>query len=341
MSHSPSLREWITALILLAAGLGVAAVARLVIRQLVRRSSTQPGNGGHVGRLLVDLVPAAALVIGLWLASGQLPLRRAVRSGVDHVLVGVVIVVATLSVANLLVTLTRAFGERRSGIAPSTTIFANIVRIVAVSMGLLLLLESFGVTITPLLTALGVGGLAVALALQDTLTNLFAGIHLLASKKIEPGNYIEMSTGQAGYVVDVNWRNTTVRALLDNMLIIPNAKLSSDVVINYHRPFQPMNVLVQVGVSYDSDLQHVEDVTLAVAREVLEQVDGAVREHQPTVRFHTFADSSINFSVNLRVHEFTSQYAVTSEFIKRLHRRYGTEGIEIPFPIRTVITKAA
>ena len=206
------------------------------------------------------------------------------------------------------------------------------------AVGLLVLLQSFGLSITPLLTALGVGGLAVALALQDTLTNLFAGIHLLASKKIQPGDYIKMSSGEEGYVVDVNWRNTAVRALPDNMILIPNAKLSSEIVVNYHRPFPQMSVLVQVGVSYDSDLEQVERVTTEVATEVMTHTEGGVPEHSPFIRFHTFGDSSIDFSVILRAKEFTDQYLITHEFVKRLHRRYRAEGIEIPFPIRTVLT---
>ncbi|HEY2078359.1 MAG TPA: hypothetical protein VGH53_18685 [Streptosporangiaceae bacterium] len=87
-----------------------------------------------------------------------------------------------------------------------------------------------------------------------------------------------------------------------------------------------------VGVAYDSDLDHVELVTCEVAREVMRTVEGGVPTHEPVVRFHAFGNSSIDFSVMLRTSEVTLQYVIVHEFIKRLHRRYREEGIEIPYP---------
>ena len=334
--------QWVTAPALSGGGAAVAVGLRLALGRIAvttrRRRAT---SDDLVVVVLRDLLPSAAIIIALWLAVAQLPMRPRLRGISDHILVAAFILVATPVAAKLAVAATRTFALRRAGVAPSTSIFANIVRIAVVAVGLLVLLQSLGVSITPLLTALGVGGLAVALALQDTLTNLFAGIHILASKKIEPGDYIQMASGEEGYVVDVNWRNTAIRALPDNMVIIPNAKLSSEILVNFHRPFPQMSVLVQVGVSYDSDLDQVEQVTIDVAREVMDESQGGIPEHIPFIRYHTFGESSIDFSVILRAMEFTDQYLVTHEFIKRLHRRYRAEGIEIPLPIRTVISRSA
>ena len=166
-------------------------------------------------------------------------------------------------------------------------------------MGFLVVLQTLGVSIAPLLTALGVGGLAVALALQDTLANLFAGVHILASKTVQPGDYIRLSSGEEGYVVDINWRNTAVRQLSNNLVIIPNAQLAGTNMTNFTRPEQQMSILVQVGVGYDSDLDHVERVTIEVVAEVMTEINGGVPDHEPAVRFHTFGDSSIGFTVIL------------------------------------------
>jgi small-conductance mechanosensitive channel len=193
------------------------------------------------------------------------------------------------------------------------------------------------VSITPLLGALGVGGLAVALALQDTLANLFAGVHILASKKVQQGDYVALDGGQEGYIVDINWRNTTIRQIQGNLVVVPNSRFADAIMTNFHQPAQDMSVLVPVGVSYDSDLDEVERVTLEVAREVLKEVEGGVPDHEPLVRFNGFGESSIDFSVILRSREFGDQYRLVHEFIKRLHRRYGAEGIEIPYPIRTLL----
>jgi small-conductance mechanosensitive channel len=219
---------------------------------------------------------------------------------------------------------------------PSANLIPNLARTGVLLLGALVLLQQLDIQITPILTALGVGGLAVGLALQDTLANLFAGIQILVSKQVRVGDFIRLSSGEEGYVTDITWRYTTIRQLPNNYTIVPNAKLSSAVTSNFTMPDPEQSVLVQVGVSYASDLEQVERVTIDVARSVMQTVEGAVPTHEPFIRYHTFADSSINFSVIMRGREYTSQYLITHEFIKRLHVRYQHEGIEIPFPIRTV-----
>jgi small-conductance mechanosensitive channel len=122
-------------------------------------------------------------------------------------------------------------------------------------------------------------------------------------------------------------------------VILPNNRLAQSIVTNYNLPQQEMSVLVAVGVDYASDLAHVERVTKEVAAEVLRTVEGGVPEFEPLIRFHTFADSSINFNVVLRGKQFTDQFLLRHEFVKRLHVRYAQEGINIPFPIRTLDTR--
>ena len=199
-----------------------------------------------------------------------------------------------------------------------------------------MILHSLGISITPILTALGVGGLAAALALQPTLANLFSGLQIIAAKQLHPGDYIKLDSGEEGYVTDIAWRNTIIRALPNNMIIVPNSKLASAIVTNYYQPEQEMAVLVQVGVSYKSDLKKVEEVTIEVGKEIMREVEGGVPDFEPFIRYHTFDDSSINFTVILRTTEYVGQYLIKHEFIKRLHKRYNKEGIVIPFPIRTI-----
>lgn len=229
------------------------------------------------------------------------------------------------------------YSERYKSRVPAATIIKNTIKIIVLTIGFLLLLQTLGISITPIITTLGVGGLAVALALQETLANLFAGFHIIATKRVQPKDYIKLDSGEEGYVVDITWRDTMLRQLHNNYIIIPNSKLSSAVVTNYYRPQKSMSILVEVGVDYSSDLQHVEDVTLEVAREALADVPGGVDNFEAFMRYHSFGDSSINFVVHLRCEEFFDRFLLQHEFIKRLKKRYDQEGINIPFPIRTVI----
>jgi small-conductance mechanosensitive channel len=226
-------------------------------------------------------------------------------------------------------------GDGKSGVL-STSIFAIIARIIIITIGIMIILQSLDISITPMLTALGVGGLAVALALQDTLSNLFSGFHLLLTGKVRVGDWIELSSGEAGHVIDITWRNTTIKQRRNNIIIIPNSTVASSITTNYNLPQAEMAIRVECGVAYSSDLEHVEKVTVEVAADIMKNVEGAVPSHKPFVRFSAFGDSSINFYVNLRVENYGKQFRVRHEFIKKLHKRFNEEGIVIPFPIRTL-----
>ncbi|WP_328764791.1 MULTISPECIES: mechanosensitive ion channel family protein [unclassified Streptomyces] len=337
MNRELVLHDWLVAGIALAAGAVAALLLRTLMRWLGRHAERTRWSGDDI---IVDalrtFVPWAAFIAGVAVAASALPLTARVLGFVNQSLTAVLIVIATFGTARVVAGLVQSVAGARTGVAGSATIFVNITRIVVLVMGVLVALETMGVSIAPLVTALGVGGLAVALALQDTLANLFAGVHILASKTVQPGDYIRLSSGEEGYVVDINWRNTVVRNLSNNLVIIPNGRLARTNMTNFTQPEQQLSILVQVGVGYESDLEHVERVTLEVVDSVMVDINGAVPDHEGAVRFHTFADSRINFTVILGVGEFSDQYRIKHEFIKRLHERFRAEGISIPAPTRTV-----
>ena len=146
-----------------------------------------------------------------------------------------------------------------------------------------------------------------------------------------------MSTGEEGYVADITWRSTTIKAPANNMVIIPNATLASANVTNYDLPDKQVALIVKVTASYFGDLEKVEKIAIAVGKKVLESVPGGVPDFEPSVRYNTFGDFGIDLSVILRVKELADQYLVKHEFIKTLHRRFREEGIE--FPVSTAQTR--
>ncbi|MCA6091255.1 mechanosensitive ion channel family protein [Streptomyces sp. SCA3-4] len=337
MNRDLTAHDVIVAGIALAAGLAAALVLRVILRWLAERARRTKWAGDDIiVDVLRTLAPWSAVAGGVAAAAAALPLTRSVGHVVNEILTTFVILTATSTAARVVGGLVRSVAQSRSGVAGSATIFVNITRIAVMAMGFLVVLQTLGISIAPLLTALGVGGLAIALALKDTLANLFAGVHILVSKTVQPGDYIRLSTGEEGYVVDVNWRNTVVEQLNNNRVIIPNAKLAGTNMTNFTRPEQKLSVTVQVGVGYESDLEHVERVTNEVVESVMKDIGGAVPDHEPAVRFHTFGDSRIGFSVILGVGEYSDKYRIKHEFIKRLHQRYRDEGIRIPAPARTV-----
>jgi small-conductance mechanosensitive channel len=233
----------------------------------------------------------------------------------------------------------RRFSRKIELMETSAGVAKIFYRVIVLGFIFLIVLDQLKITITPFLASLGIGGLVVALALQDTLANFFSGIYIFFDKPIRIGDYVSLESGQEGYVTQIGWRSTRIRMLPNNILIIPNTKLVNSQITNFYLPETELAVLVQVGVSYESDLEKVERVTIEVAKQVLQETQGGVKGFEPFIRYHTFSDFSINFTVILRAREYVDRYLLIHEFIKRLHRRYQTEGIEIPFPIRTVYMK--
>ena len=227
--------------------------------------------------------------------------------------------------------------ERSDRNLPKTTLLNSILIGVIYAMGLLVILQYYGISIAPILTAAGVGGMAVALALQETLANIFAGLHLILSKQLRIGDYIRLSTGEEGRVTDITWRFTTIIPLgASNTIVIPNKTIAGANITNFSLPTQNINISIPVGVAYDSDLAAVERITIETGKEVLARVDDNPNA-TPLVRYTEFADSSINFIVILPSSLFDHQGIIQHEFIKALTVRYRAEGIDIPYPIRTII----
>ena len=277
------------------------------------------------------------MLIGLYVAMEILTIPPRPLLFLQKISHSLVIMTLTLLVARLASGYLKQKFGKTSGAFASTSILVTTIDLAVYAIGILFLLQSFGVAISPLLTAMGVGGLAAALALQDTLANLFSGINILVAKQIKIGDFVKLSTGEEGQVMDMNWRNTTIKTGSENMVVIPNQKFATSTITNYAQPFAECSISIPVGVSYDSDLDHVEKITVAVAKEILQETEGGVDNFEPVVRYSGFAETSINFNVVLRVKSVTDQHLVRHQFIKRLHTRYQQEGIVIPVRAATAV----
>jgi len=322
-------------LILLMVALFIRGIALKILHKLVKKTAIQFDD------IIFDTIKGPSF---LWIfipvayiAVKFLPeLPEQWFGVVDKIFLSLIIISITWALANGISKLLAAYASKIAPSVPVTSLTQNFVRLVILVIGVMILLDSLGVKITTLITALGIGSLAVALALQDTLSNLFAGIHILVDRPVQLGQFVKLDSGEEGYVERIGWRSVRVRMLPNNSVVIPNSKLVNSVLTNYYYPEQELAVLVQVGVHYESDLEHVERVTIEVAKEIMQRVEGGVAEFDPFIRFHTFNDFSVDFTVILRAKEFVDNYLIKHEFIKALHKRYQEEAIEIPFPIRTI-----
>jgi len=325
------------------AGGGIAGVVadRIVLRRVTRARMVERSYWLSVA--LHSLYGAAivwGMAAGLYVALLTSNSNGRIQAFVGRVLLVVVLASVTYVAARFVSGAVGYYGRGVERRLLSASLFASVAQGIVIAVGALVVLSSLGIAITPLLTALGVGGLAVALALKDTLANLFSGIQIVASRQLRPGDYVKLENGFEGVVEDVNWRTTTIRELPNNLIVVPNEKLAQSIFTNYHLPDAQLTVSVSVGVGYGSDLEDVEKVALEAAVAALRDAETPVTM-EPFVRFREFGDSSINLTVHTRVPEFTDQFRVRSFLIKRLYEGFGRAGIEIPFPHRVVTLTGA
>ena len=278
-----------------------------------------------------------SFIIGLYWAIKAVEISPTLTKLLSYLLFTSNVITITRVLARTVDGVVTMYFERSNKDLPKTTLLNNILIGVIYVMGVLVILQYYGISIAPILTAAGVGGMAVALALQETLANIFAGLHLILSKQIRIGDYIRLGTGEEGRVTDITWRFTTIIPLgASSTVVIPNKTIAGANITNFSMPTRNLNISVPVGVAYDSDLALVERVTIETAKEVLARVDNNPTAN-PLVLYTDFGASSINFNVILPSSMFDHQGIIKHEFIKALTERYRAEGIDIPYPIQTII----
>jgi small-conductance mechanosensitive channel len=314
---------------------------RLLFRALIRWAQK---TAGQIDDIIVHSVRGPfmiwVLMLSIHFAAQVSPLPTKISNLIAKILLFLLVVSLTIVGARLASEVVRVYGSRSQGALPVTSLTQNVVRIVVAIIGILILLNSLGINITPLLTALGVGGLAVALALQDTLANFFAGFYVNLAGNVRPGDYIKLNSGEEGYVSDIGWRSTAMKALNNNIIIVPNSKLAQAIVTNYYLPDKRISFSIPVSVSYESDPDQVEKILLDESQMGLGRIPGLLSEPAPTVRFNPgFGSSSLDFTLICHVSEFVDQYLVQHELRKRILARFRQEGIGFPLPARTVYVR--
>ena len=330
---------WLTLTVFLAVWVAVSFLISRIFDQYILRtaekSKTRLDNiliGAIHGPILTFLI-----LMGSWVTLGALELTpkmaRFAQIGISLAMALVLILASVKIYHGILM----EYGQGYEPLKPSLGVLDLLGKALIILIGLLITLDSLSISITPLLTTLGIGGLAVALAFKDTLANFFAGLYILADRPIRAGDYIKLEGGPEGYVEGIGWRSTRLRTLPNNIVIIPNSKVSESIITNYFLPEKRMSLLVNISVSYDSDTRKVEKILVEEATRAVPEIEGMLADPPPSARFIPgFKDSSLDFTLICQVREFVDQYYVQHELRHRIFERFRKEGIEIPFPQRTV-----
>ena len=301
------------------------------------RSSTRSSKT-RIDSMLVESLHGPILlwilILAIHLAVEYSDLPRGVTHWSAKLLLALWIISLTLVLSRLSGRLVRTHSTKLEGALPVSTLTEVLASLIIWILGILTLLgQVFDLDIRAMLAALGVGGLAVALALQDTLSNLFAGFYVSVARQIRIGDFIKIDAGQSGYVQDIGWRSTTLLELGGNLIFIPNNKLSQSIVTNYYLPERSFGIGIAIPVTYDSDPSQVERLMTDVASAAVGQVPGLMKEPAPSAKFIPgFGESTMNFTLDCHVAEFVDQFLVQDELRKRIYRRFREEGVRFQPP---------
>ena len=331
--------EYIRFLIIVAGTIVVGRLLRFFSRAYAKRKTEETRKIADTQLIYELLKPLEIIVIfaGVYFALSSLSVLEPYRTWINRVFFVTGIIAGAILASRIAASFVSRWLRFQKRYEKAPRLINKIISIAIFIIALVIIMGHFNVEIAPLVATLGLGGLAIGLALQRTLSDFFAGINIISDKPISVGDFIELpDSNVSGYVEDIRWRATRIRTLPNTMVVIPNSKLAESIIINNYLPEKEMAALVQCGVAYGSDLKKVERVTAEVGKNIQKTVQGAVKGFTPFIRYHTFGDSNINFTVILRVEKFVDKYLVTHEFIKALQERYAKEGIEISWPVRKV-----
>jgi small-conductance mechanosensitive channel len=327
----------LAAVVMVAVGLLLGFIFDRIFHHYAQRFAGS--HGEWFFSLLQSLSIPLLVLAALYSALENLPLPpKYERLGSKLIFVLVLLVVFYFPAKIVILGLERA-GRKQPHLERVTQPAALLIKLLFALTAVVILLENLGIHLTAIWTTLGIGSVAVALALQETLSNFFAGLYLLADRPIRPGDYIKLDSGQQGYVERIGWRATSLRTLANNLVFVPNTALAKATITNYSLPEEGMSLDVRVGVACGADARRVEQILVEVAGQAVQEgVDGLVAHPPPSASLIPgFGASTLDFTLTVQVRRFADQYAVQSELRKRILERFQKEGIEMPFPTQTIV----
>jgi small-conductance mechanosensitive channel len=340
------LREGIIAVGILLVSIIAMWAAHLILNRIAKGLTQRQRNQfgvrliNAISRPILLLVFIQGLIVATTVISVLDPFRNQLRSMWSVAVIALLALTLVRSMRESLTWYARYVAPRdKSGPLDSRLVgpLRRFLTLTIYALAGMLILDQLDISISPLIAGLGIGGLAVALALQPTLSNLFAGTYLVSDKVISPGDFIELENGLTGYISEIGWRSTRIRTPFNNMVIIPNSRLADSILTNYYGPSMEIGVIVECGVSYSSDMSNVEALALEAAKEVVTDLPEGLDSADPWFGYSKFGESNIDFWVWVTAKDRLSSFKLKSELMKRLHQKFNEHHIEINYPVRKLI----
>ena len=256
----------------------------------------------------------------------------------------IIIILITIGVIGVFDVLIEHWGKKWATKTKATIddallpLFHNFSRIGFAVIGFILILHVWKINITPFLASLGVAGIVLAFALQNTLGNVFGGISLILDKNFKVGDLIKLSSGESGTIIDVGIRSTKLQTFDNELLIIPNGKLADSIIRNFAQPDLYARIKISCGVEYNSDIDKVRKLIL----DTLNKMPVVIKKdnnHPIQVLFNEMGDFALKFDAIFWVKDYNQRIAAKSEATENLYKALTKSKVGIPFPTQTVYIK--
>lgn len=327
-------------LAILILGVVISKILRASLNRFARHlEKTKTNLDQYLVASLATPVYRGALVATIYAAWALYPYGY---HGVDSVVNGVIFVLAALVgiklMLNPLQALMRWFGEQadeKSGTTVSSDfipLIRKVLTVVVYAIGLIIVLEYFGVDIVALVTTLGVASLAVAMAAQETLANMISGFVLMTDRPFRVGDRVKVGEIY-GDVRRIGMRSTDIRTLNNNIIILPNSKIASEYIENFSYPDTIFRIRLDIGLAYGTDPERAIELMLETAN----ATEDVLEEPASGAFFLDFGDSSLNFVLNVWCESYRVSWVVQNRLMINLNRAFKENGINIPFPTRTLV----
>lgn len=331
--------EYFHALIIFLVSVLFANICHYTLRNVLKKFASKTKSDLDDIILGIVIKPLYIIIIigGIYVALKYLTFTKQYSLYINRIFFLIIVLSIATVLSKIISLLIGRWFKVQKRFEKTPQLLTKIIAVTIYLIALLMILKNFNIDITPLIATLGIGGLAIGLALQSTLSNFFSGLYIISDGPVNVGDFIELDPTMCGYVEDIGWRSTRIRTIANTTIIVPNSKLAESTITNNSLNGEDLTIPVSCGVGYESNLAKVEKITIDVAKKVQKTVAGAVKDFEPIVRFKEFGDSNINFITVLKADNFDAKSPMIHEFIKALKERYDKEGIEISYPVRKMV----
>ncbi len=330
-------REW---LLFLAIFLALSLVGILLVRILIRiftglTKKTKTNLDDLIAKALKIPLNLAAIVIAAYITIYFVKLPPSYLKVIERALFVLAVLFVTIAVNNIFKAIMDWLQETsgdKEFLRRFLPILNTMEKLFVWTVAVMIILRRFNYDISSLIVSLGVGSLAIGLAAQDTLSNMFAGFTLLFDQPFRVGDRVRLESGEFGDVLEIGLRSTKIKTVENYVLVVPNATLVKTKVLNYHLPEERSIGKVNIGVSYSSTPEKVKKVLVKSALEV----EDVMRKPAPSAFFTEFGDFSLNFLLVFSVNDPKKVFSTKDRVNEKILENFGKEGIDIPFPIQTI-----